>query len=94
MQRRRAVHKGQRLSRRRGIRNPDFGEGVRTGTDMREVLMMNDTVIEFEVGANRPDCLSVLGIAKEAAAALEETVKLPETDFEEHGRGYFQTMSR
>ena len=55
------------------------------GTDMREVLMMNDTVIEFEVGANRPDCLSVLGIAKEAAAALEETVKLPETDFEEHG---------
>ena len=45
------------------------------GTDMREVLMMNDTVIEFEVGANRPDCLSVLGIAKEAAAALEEAVK-------------------
>ncbi|MBS5644822.1 MAG: phenylalanine--tRNA ligase subunit beta, partial [Clostridiales bacterium] len=41
------------------------------GTDIRKVIMKDDTVIEFEIGANRPDCLSVLGIAREAAAALD-----------------------
>lgn len=54
------------------------------GTDMKEVLMQDDTVIEFEVGANRPDCLSMLGIAREAAAALDIPVKIPEPAFSEN----------
>lgn len=36
----------------------------------------NDTVLEIEVTANRPDCLSVLGIAQEAAAVLGKKLKV------------------
>ncbi len=37
-----------------------------------------DTVIEFEVTPNRPDCLSMLGIAREIAAVLDKPLTLPE----------------
>lgn len=40
------------------------------GTDMREVLRLMDTVIDFKITANRPDCQSVLGVAREVAVAL------------------------
>lgn len=53
------------------------------GTDIRKVIMKDDTVIEFEIGANRPDCLSVLGIAREAAAALDIPVKIPDAAYSE-----------
>jgi phenylalanyl-tRNA synthetase beta chain len=41
------------------------------GADIKEVLGLNDAVIEFEITNNRPDCLSVLGIARETAATYE-----------------------
>lgn len=41
------------------------------GTDMREVLHLNDVVIDFKITANRPDCQSVLGVAREIAVALQ-----------------------
>ncbi|MDR0325506.1 MAG: phenylalanine--tRNA ligase subunit beta [Oscillospiraceae bacterium] len=40
------------------------------GTDAVEALMLRDTVLEFEITNNRPDCLSVIGLAREAAATL------------------------
>ena len=46
-------------------------EDVPAGTDMREVLHRNDTVIDFKITANRPDCQSVLGVAREIAVALK-----------------------
>ncbi len=54
------------------------------GTDIRELLNLSGTVIDFEVGANRPDCLSILGTAREAAAADETTFRLPEVKYEEY----------
>ncbi len=47
------------------------------GTDMNEVLMTDDTVLDFEVGANRPDCLSILGLAREAGAAIGKIPHVP-----------------
>ncbi|MBQ6824559.1 MAG: phenylalanine--tRNA ligase subunit beta [Clostridia bacterium] len=38
------------------------------GTPIDEALGLNDPMIEFEITPNRPDCLSVLGLAREAAA--------------------------
>ena len=40
-------------------------KGLEAGTPLREVLGLTDTVFEVEVGANRPDCLSILGMARE-----------------------------
>lgn len=60
-------------------------EDCAVGQDMREVLMTDDVLMDFEVGANRPDCLSMLGIAREAAAALCKPVRIPETVYGENG---------
>ena len=48
------------------------------GKDIKEVLGLNDAVVEFEITNNRPDCLSIIGIAREAAATLGEKMKYPE----------------
>ena len=52
------------------------------GQDIREFLGLQGSVLEFEIGANRPDCLSMLGIAKEAAAAVQKPFVLPDVSFE------------
>ena len=47
------------------------------GTDMRDVLGLWDYVIDFKITANRPDCQSVLGVAREAAVALNKPFNKP-----------------
>lgn len=47
------------------------------GTDMRTVLRLDDVVIDFKITANRPDCQSVIGVAREAAVALGKPCRLP-----------------
>lgn len=54
------------------------------GKDIKEVLGLNDAVIEFEITNNRPDCLSIIGIAREAAATFKEKLKYPEIDVKEN----------
>ncbi len=41
-----------------------------TGTDMREVLGLDDYIIDFKITANRPDCNCFIGVAKEASVVL------------------------
>jgi phenylalanyl-tRNA synthetase beta chain len=48
------------------------------GTDIKQALSLEDTVFEFELTANRPDCMSVIGLARETAAALDEPISLPQ----------------
>ncbi len=52
-------------------------EDVPTGTDMREILHLNDVIIDFSVTSNRPDCQSVLGLAREVAVVLREDFHAP-----------------
>lgn len=56
-------------------------EDTPIGVDIREILGMDDTILEFEVGANRPDCLSILGTAREAAAALDAPLSIPTPEY-------------
>lgn len=60
-------------------------DAPQVGMDVRELFSLDGAVIEFEVGANRPDCLSILGIAREAAAADECAFTMPEVQYEESG---------
>lgn len=48
------------------------------GSDINDILGLYDEVIELEITPNRPDCLSVVGMAREAAAALDKKLRLPE----------------
>ncbi len=45
------------------------------GTDIKEYLMLSDTVVEFEITPNRPDCLSVIGLARESAVTVGAELK-------------------
>lgn len=45
-------------------------EECSVGQDICEAIGLNDTAIEFEITSNRPDCLSVVGLARETAATF------------------------
>ena len=45
------------------------------GQDINEIIGNDDTVVEFEITNNRPDCYSVIGLARESAAAFGMTMK-------------------
>ncbi len=55
------------------------------GTDMREVLHLNDYIIDFKITANRPDCNCVLGVAREAAVALGKEFRGPQPAYHTKG---------
>ncbi|MGN1345647.1 MAG: phenylalanine--tRNA ligase subunit beta [Eubacteriales bacterium] len=56
----------------------DVGLGdIPVGADMVEALGLRDTVVEFEITSNRPDCLSVLGLARESAVTFGRKLNLP-----------------
>ena len=54
--------------------DPTLGE-YKPGDDIKEILKLTDNVVEFEITPNRPDCLSVIGMARETAASFERTEK-------------------
>ena len=47
------------------------------GESVTKALGLDDTVFEFEITPNRPDCLSVIGLARETAASFELPLNLP-----------------
>ena len=49
--------------------DPELGE-LTVGQDIREAVGLDDHVVEFEITPNRPDCLSVIGLAREASATF------------------------
>ena len=51
-------------------------EDCKPGDDIKDVLGLNDVSVEFEITSNRPDCLSVIGLARETAASFAEPLKL------------------
>lgn len=55
-------------------------EECEIGQDIHSAIGLDDTSVEFEITSNRPDCLSVIGLARETAATfnLPLTVKAPE----------------
>ena len=59
-----------------------FHEDYAPGSDVRPILGVDDTIVDFEILANRPDCLSVWGVAREAAATLGTKFNKPEVKVE------------
>ena len=61
-----------------GIYILDNKDSFELGMDVREALEINDALIEFEITSNRPDCRSIIGIAREAAVTLGNEFKYPQ----------------
>ena len=55
------------------------------GMEMRDYLELDDYLFDISITANRPDCQSVIGIAKEVAAFLNKPFKAPDYSYEEDG---------
>ena len=51
-------------------------EDAEPGLNMAHILGFDDSIVEFEITPNRPDCLSVIGLAREASATFKRPLKL------------------
>ena len=54
------------------------------GTTLSEALRLDDVVFELEITPNRPDCLSLIGVAREIQAETGNPLKLPTVDLKEN----------
>lgn len=61
---------------------PDDAE---VGADVKPILGMDDWIFDIVITANRPDCQSIYGIAREVAAVLNKPCKEPALDYTETG---------
>jgi len=48
------------------------------GDDIRPIIGADDSIAEFEITSNRPDCLSVIGLARESAVTFGAELRIPE----------------
>lgn len=55
-------------------------EDCKPGDDINTVIGSDDTVVDFEITNNRPDCYSILGLAREAAAAFNKPMRHHDPD--------------
>lgn len=51
------------------------------GVEVKELLELEDVMFDINVTANRPDCQSILGLAREVAAVLEKPLKMPDLSY-------------
>ncbi|MGN0620409.1 MAG: phenylalanine--tRNA ligase subunit beta [Porcipelethomonas sp.] len=56
-------------------------ENCEIGQDIHSAIGLDDTSVEFEITSNRPDCLSVTGLAREASATFRKPLNIPVPSF-------------
>ncbi len=59
---------------------------MKLGRDIRDILGLRENIVEFEITSNRPDCLSVVGLALETAVTLDKEYSIPKVVAEEIGQ--------
>ena len=64
-----------------------FHDDFPVGADVVELIGAKDVVFDVAVTANRPDCQSILGLAREVAAILDRELKLPDFSYSEENKG-------
>lgn len=68
-------------------------EPCQVGEDIHSALGLNDTSVEFEITSNRPDCLSVIGLAREAAATFHVPLHLHAPAFHANSESVSEQLS-
>lgn len=62
------------------------------GEDIKDYIDLEDSVVDFEITPNRSDCLSILGMAKEAAATFNRELKIPKIVLKEEAKESTENM--
>lgn len=62
-----------------------LAEDAPLGMEMRDYLELDDYLFDISITANRPDCQSIIGIAREVAAFLNKPLKVPDMSYTEDG---------
>ncbi|NBI10066.1 phenylalanine--tRNA ligase subunit beta [Colidextribacter sp. OB.20] len=62
-------------------------ENCKPGDDIKTVTGLDNHVVEFEITPNRPDCLSVIGLAREAAATFDKPCRFHQPEVKGGGEG-------
>ncbi|MBE6053042.1 MAG: phenylalanine--tRNA ligase subunit beta [Clostridium sartagoforme] len=57
-------------------------EDAPLGMDIKEYLNLNKSILDFDITSNRPDCLSIVGMARETAATLGTSYNMPNLSYE------------
>ena len=63
----------------------ELEDGARVGLDLRELIPLEDIVLDLEITPNRPDCMSMVGVAREVAALTGGRLRIPEVELDETG---------
>lgn len=58
-------------------------ENTPLGKDIKDVLGLQSIILDFEITSNRPDCLSMIGMARETAATLGSVYSFPKLSYTE-----------
>jgi phenylalanyl-tRNA synthetase beta chain len=66
---------------------------VPLGVDLGEALGLKDTLLDISITPNRPDCLCVIGVAREIAALTQQKVKHPPLSLSDQGEEIHQKTS-
>ena len=77
---------------------PEYGililpDDTPIGTDIKDIFGLNDNVVEFEITSNRPDCFSVIGLARESALTFDRKFTIPEVKFNENSEKIQDSIS-
>ena len=69
-------------------------EDKQPGEDVGKLLGLDDHIVEFEITPNRPDCLCMIGLAREAAVTFGKTLRLHEPKVEAKGEGNIAELAK
>ncbi|MDK8277011.1 MAG: phenylalanine--tRNA ligase subunit beta [Peptoniphilus duerdenii] len=58
-----------------------FSSDTKIGADVKDILDLNDEVLDIEITPNRPDCLSIIGMSRETAATFDLPLIEPKIEF-------------
>ncbi len=77
---------------------PEYGilvlpEDTEVGMDIKDFFGLNEEVVEFEITSNRPDCFSVIGLARETAATFGKPFAVPTPVYNEKSENIADTIS-
>lgn len=77
---------------------PEYGilvlpEDTKIGTDIKDYFNLNEDVVEFEITSNRPDCFSVIGLARETAVTFDKPFNVKTPMVHENSENINDTLS-